>query len=97
MGGPRFTGTFLSAALVLLTWMGTPGFAVALPPAEEVIERALVEEEALAPARDLILSGSTGEWTRVRSAISTANRSLRQVTPQVTELDRRGNTPRERG
>jgi hypothetical protein len=72
--------------LVFLTWMGTPRYAVQLPPAEEVIQTVLPEERT-GPVRDLSWEAlKPGEWDTRTVAISTAGPKLRQVMAQVTEL-----------
>ncbi len=55
-----------SAVFVILTWMGTPFFLVASPPAEEVVQLMLPEEEA-GPIRETSWATLTpGTWdTRV--------------------------------
>ena len=81
-----YLGLFLSTALVFLTWMGTPRYAVQLPPAEEVIQTVLPEERT-GPVRDLSWQAlKPGEWDTRTVAISTAGPELRQVMAQVTEL-----------
>ncbi|MCA9868907.1 MAG: cytochrome bc complex cytochrome b subunit [Caldilineae bacterium] len=54
------------AVFVILTWMGTPFFKVASPPAEEVVQLMLPEEEA-GPVRETPWAElQLGEWdTRV--------------------------------
>ncbi|MCB0251193.1 MAG: cytochrome bc complex cytochrome b subunit [Anaerolineae bacterium] len=66
-------------ALVVLSWMGTAQYAVALPPAEEAVQ-AILPEEGAGPLRALPWDAvKIGDWDTRTYAASTANPEMRAV------------------
>ena len=77
------------SVFVILTWMGTPFFKVASPPAEEVVQLMLPEEEA-GPVRETDWAQlQLGEWdTRVDvpgNAESTANPTMQGLMEEYAQ------------
>ena len=70
-------------ALVVLSWMGTPQYAVALPPAEEVVQ-SILPEEGVGPLRSLAWDAvKIGDWDTRTYLASTANPEMRAVLAQL--------------
>ena len=85
-------------ALVVLSWMGTPQYAVALPPAEEVVQ-SILPEEGVGPLRALPWDAvKVGDWDTRTYAASTANPEMRDVLALfAAEIAREDSRARQQG
>lgn len=84
-----------SAGFVILTWMGTPNYAVESPPAEEVVQ-LLLPEEGVGPVRSipwdaLTVSPQPGLWD-TRQDNAEASPEVQKVMKLFAQLIAKQNT-----
>lgn len=83
--GAIYIAMILSAALVVLTWMGTPQYGVRLAPAEEIAQQVLPEEGAGLVSALSWQDLPPGDWDTRTYAASSAPPALRQALAQIQQ------------
>ena len=81
-----YLAMLLSAALVVLTWMGTAQYGVQLAPSEEVAQRVLPEEGAGLVSELSWETLQPGDWDTRSFALSTAGPELRQALGRIDQM-----------